>query len=523
MCEEDCRLALALNGDVVSAAHFLLTHPSFSLKDVCETADMDDLSGGVVVLEDPRDVSFARVMQRCVVTGATLPSGLNIPSNGKWIVEGRAVIRFVEDVLHNEFESAQDPKFDFFGGMPKKTLTAPLYFPQVDNDSDDDKDTNNFPIKFESSLPICHPPPRTTNPCFNDVDVDVSSDASRFRSFDPDDNYNRQVDSPPPLEGMTFSLPTRLSDEEKHLNVSPDSNILDKVMGFDDDYNPFVKKKQEDEEDDDIKQDEDEEDQGHHLFSREHSFTGSFTDTLPGAPIRMHMSKEGQLVDTLMNLGIGRFASERLVEDLGVRELSDFRFLRCDELAAVLEADGLNDVYDDDDSQDSGSGLDDEFCSHLDSLESNQCAVQLASVKEALLTRGIILGEAGPLHPNPDLVLTTRRESQEISFESTIQRVADLKEAGNYYMSKNMFEIAIDEYSAAVDLGTDRILSNQCNQQGDDGDDEMEHLMAMCLANRSLASLKLDDAKVIHTVYSKHTFDMIRFIFNVSLSPKLKF
>jgi hypothetical protein len=89
---EDCRLALAINGDALSAAQFLLHHPSFSMQDVTDAES--DLSGfgGVIVLVDPTDISFARVMQRCVVTGTTLPSGLRVPSSGRWIVEGRAVI-----------------------------------------------------------------------------------------------------------------------------------------------------------------------------------------------------------------------------------------------------------------------------------------------------------------------------------------------------------------------------------------------------------------------------------------------
>ena len=209
-------------------------------------------------------------------------------------------------------------------------------------------------------------------------------------------------------------------------------------------------------------------------------------------PQRPPLSKEDQLVASLVHLGIGSLAAERLVEDLGVRELSDFRYLRPDELAAVLEADESSSSSSSSSEESSSSGEDsDHFKEDSrhhrredDEEEEDEAAQlrqwqkaqllqlplrghggfgvglgmpggpmkiprswrpdkaskaskanssssgrksktssnsfgldnQLEAVRRALASRGVVLGEAGPPAPNPDIVLTGRRSSPHPAF-----------------------------------------------------------------------------------------------------------
>ena len=40
----------------------------------------------VICLTDPNDMAFSAIAQKATVTSATLPSGLKVPSIGKWII-----------------------------------------------------------------------------------------------------------------------------------------------------------------------------------------------------------------------------------------------------------------------------------------------------------------------------------------------------------------------------------------------------------------------------------------------------
>ena len=47
-----------------------------------------------IQLADPHDILFSRIAQRAIVTGATLPSGLVVPKEGMWIIEGQRIKRY---------------------------------------------------------------------------------------------------------------------------------------------------------------------------------------------------------------------------------------------------------------------------------------------------------------------------------------------------------------------------------------------------------------------------------------------
>ena len=342
-----------------------------------------------------------------------------------------------------------------------------------------------------------------------------------------------------------------IDDELRHMTMSPLSNMLDAASLNDPDGDvQWVQKKEEEEEEEEECEGEEQQEVGvfpprarsAHLPPSPvtKSFTGSFSDgllcssptngrraqTTPSAssgdqmsatssspgnnknatynsshgnngytnqPVlptqRPPLSKEDQLVASLVHLGIGSLAAERLVEDLGVRELSDFRYLRPDELAAVLEADESSSSSsssseessssgedsdhfredsgrrrhrkDDDDDDDDGDdneaaqlrqwqeaqllqlplrghggfgvglgmpgrplriprswrhGKANSKESKTNNNRSNNSSSfglehQLEAVRRALASRGVVLGEAGPPAPNPDIVLTGRRSS----------------------------------------------------------------------------------------------------------------
>jgi hypothetical protein len=39
----------------------------------------------------PQDLAFAAIAQHAIVTGATLPSGVKVPTDGNWIIIGQCV------------------------------------------------------------------------------------------------------------------------------------------------------------------------------------------------------------------------------------------------------------------------------------------------------------------------------------------------------------------------------------------------------------------------------------------------
>lgn len=45
-----------------------------------------------IVLKDGNDVAFAHIAQGAIVTGAILPSGLQIPKTGRWIITQDTVV-----------------------------------------------------------------------------------------------------------------------------------------------------------------------------------------------------------------------------------------------------------------------------------------------------------------------------------------------------------------------------------------------------------------------------------------------
>jgi hypothetical protein len=46
----------------------------------------------VICLTDPSDVAFSHIAQKATVTGATLPSGFNVPTYGIWKIIDNYII-----------------------------------------------------------------------------------------------------------------------------------------------------------------------------------------------------------------------------------------------------------------------------------------------------------------------------------------------------------------------------------------------------------------------------------------------
>lgn len=47
-----------------------------------------------IPIVEPQDIFFSQIAQRAVVTGAKLPSGLTVPKDGMWIIEGQCIKRY---------------------------------------------------------------------------------------------------------------------------------------------------------------------------------------------------------------------------------------------------------------------------------------------------------------------------------------------------------------------------------------------------------------------------------------------
>ena len=47
-----------------------------------------------IQIVEPQDIFFSRIAQMAVVTGAKLPSGLAVPKDGMWIIEGQRIKRY---------------------------------------------------------------------------------------------------------------------------------------------------------------------------------------------------------------------------------------------------------------------------------------------------------------------------------------------------------------------------------------------------------------------------------------------
>ena len=50
------------------------------------------MSHNVIILEHPQDVAFSTIAQKLLVTGAILPSGLQVPNYGKWMIVDNFIV-----------------------------------------------------------------------------------------------------------------------------------------------------------------------------------------------------------------------------------------------------------------------------------------------------------------------------------------------------------------------------------------------------------------------------------------------
>ena len=50
------------------------------------------MSHNVIILEHPQDVAFSTIAQKSLVTGSILPSGLEVPKYGKWMIVDNFII-----------------------------------------------------------------------------------------------------------------------------------------------------------------------------------------------------------------------------------------------------------------------------------------------------------------------------------------------------------------------------------------------------------------------------------------------
>lgn len=50
------------------------------------------MSHNVIILEHTQDVVFSTIAQKSLVTGAILPSGLEVPNYGKWMIVDHFII-----------------------------------------------------------------------------------------------------------------------------------------------------------------------------------------------------------------------------------------------------------------------------------------------------------------------------------------------------------------------------------------------------------------------------------------------
>ena len=50
------------------------------------------MSHNVIILEHPKDIAFSTIAQKSLVTGSILPSGLEVPKYGKWIIVDHIII-----------------------------------------------------------------------------------------------------------------------------------------------------------------------------------------------------------------------------------------------------------------------------------------------------------------------------------------------------------------------------------------------------------------------------------------------
>ena len=106
----------------------------------------------------------------------------------------------------------------------------------------------------------------------------------------------------------------------------------------------------------------------------------------------------------------------------------------------------------------------------------------------------------------PDPVPKAREDMDVVE---RLRRMEAVKEAGNALLSNGQLAAARDEYTKAVDLGTDHMMAAAEMFGDEDGEEEdkafsmddeeaefaLQHLLAICLSNRSLVSLKLGDTK----------------------------